>query len=176
MAFGLLLTEDQSPCSLKKLCVWLGNASLGAVALAELGAEPRLGAQHSQAGQEREKLLPGKGETPDQRARFGECRPVHRSTGWAWLGFAQPKQWDRDRAAPTSTPTGEHTPPASPILLPGDANPKGMKSRCLVLAVGWQFPMTTPCSWTWTTQPEALHPQGQQHEAGCWGKPFPALQ
>lgn len=174
MAFGLLLTEDQSLCSLKSCVCGLGMHPWGLWPWQSLGQSP--GLVHSQAGQEREKLLPGKGETPDQRARFGECRPVHRSTGWAWLGFAQPKQWDRDRAAPTSTPTGEHTPPASPILLPGDANPKGMKSRCLVLAVGWQFPMTTPCSWTWTTQPEALHPHGQQHEAGCWGKPFPALQ
>lgn len=44
----------------KKLCVWLGNASLGAVALAELGAEPRLGAQSGRAG---------KGETAARKGR-----------------------------------------------------------------------------------------------------------
>lgn len=67
-------------------------------------------------------------------------------------------------------------PPASLILLPGGANAKGMKSRCLVFAASRRFPITAPCSWARTTQPEALQPRGQQPEAGRWGKSFPALQ
>ena len=108
---------------------------------------PGLGTRHSRAG------LPvcwEVAETHGQRAGFGERKPVHRTTGWSWLGSALPTRWDRARSAPTPTRMGEGTPPASLIFLPGGANPKGMRSRLPVVAASQRFPITTPHSWTWS--------------------------
>lgn len=86
-------------------------------------------------------LLPGKGRNTWSKSwiyRVQTSAQAHR------LGFAQPAQWDRDRAAPTSTPTGEDTPSASPILLPGVQTPRGgraMPGVCRELVIPHHTPV-----------------------------------
>lgn len=109
----------------------------------------------------------GKGRNTWSKSCIWRVKTGAQERRLALAGFYTASTVGQGQSCTLSTPIGEDTPPASPILLPGGANPKGMKSRCLVFAASWRFPITTPRSWTWTTQPDApFIPRGSSTKLG----------